>query len=352
MWRAAIFDRKAFVQSGLQTKINQMFYRTAGELLKRTSTRLICADVGSAGGIHPRFVKVRDHIDMIGFDADENECRRLQANARIGDRCVHAAIGRDGEDVVVELHKKRQTSSIYPTDMERVRRYPDPDRYSSEKMVRLKTVSLDSVCKAEKIANFDYLKVDTEGHELAILEGYHGSLMMAEIEINFHPFRKGIPLFDQVMSLMRSRGFILIDLRRAFANPERTRDLNHYAAKGFLIFGDALFLLDPFAHETHRYLSTPELRAKYLALLCLYGYAAEALMVLDILADKKLAPQGEIDQSRKIILSHSRQNWRLEIGGLGRVMFLMEKFVHLPFSVRSGLRVSRVAQSDREVGNY
>jgi FkbM family methyltransferase len=336
----------------LQTQPNYMFYRTAVELLKHASTRLICADVGSAAGVHPRFFEVRDRIDMIGFDADEDECRRLQAQARSGDRFVHAAIGRDGEDVVVELHKKRQTSSIYPTDMERVGRFPDADRFTSQKTVRLKTVSLDAVCKAEKITGFDYLKVDTEGHELAILEGYHGPLMMAEIEVNFHPFRKGLPLFDQVMSLMRSRGFLVADLRRTFWSPERTRDFNHYGAKGFLIFGDALFLLDPFARETHQYLSTPGLRAKYLALLCVYGYAAEALMVLDILADKKLAPQGEIGQCRKIILAHSQQNWRLEIGGLGRVMLLVEKLVRLPFSARAGLRVGRAAQSDREVGNY
>jgi len=39
-------------------------------------------------------------------------------------------------------------------------------------------------------SEIDYLKVDAEGQELAVLEGYLGSFPASELEFSFYPFQR------------------------------------------------------------------------------------------------------------------------------------------------------------------
>lgn len=326
-----------------------MYASTALAILRDAGTRLKCIDVGSAGGFHPRIEAVQSQADIIGIDADPEECARLNAAAKSWERYINAAVGREGETVELELHKKRKTSSCYKTDMERVRHFNDADRFTEEGTIFFTTRSLDSICQSEKIDRIDYLKIDVEGLELAVLGGYSGKFLLAEMEVSFHPFRKDIPLFDEIMKHMRERGFFLLDLRRTFWSPMRQKDLRNYAAKGVLMFGDALFALDPFIEDNHALLSTAAVRARYIALLCLYGYAAEALMMIDVLTDIKLMPANEAKRLENIIRrGGARHKFKPR---LGRLLLFLEKWVQFPVSVKSGLFMSNYCQGDGDLGN-
>jgi len=326
-----------------------MYISIAKELLKSAHTRSVCIDVGSAGGFHPRLESIRSNMDVIGFEADSEECARLNAVAKHGDRHINAAIGRDNEKVVLEFHNKRKTSSCYKTDMNRVRYFHDAGRFTPDGEISFTTRSLDTVCASEGISRIDYVKIDVEGHELAVLEGYTGAFLLAEIEVYFHPFRKGACFFDQIMHHMRERGFILLDLRRSYWSPNRVNEIRNYGAKGLPMFGDALFVLDPFLETNYPVLSTMDARARYLSLLSLYGYTAEALMVIDVLKDKKMMPFNEAETFENIIKKGSiRRKFKLR---LGRLMLFIEKWIQLPVSVRSGLFLSKYYQSDGELGN-
>jgi FkbM family methyltransferase len=319
-------------------------------LLKDAGVRLKCIDIGSAGGFHPRMEAIREYADMIGVDADPQECARL--NAAAGKNCgryINAAVGRENEKVELILRKKRQTSSCYKTDMERVRHFHDADRFTQEGALSFTTRSLDSVCRSEKIDGIDYLKIDVEGSELAVLDGYSGSFLLAEIEVNFHPLRKDIPLFDEIMNHMRKRGYLLIDLRRIFWNPLRQKDLGNYPAKGLLMHGDALFALDPFKEANHVFLNTAAARARYLSLLCVYGYLAEALMVIDVLLKARLMSADEAKRSEEIIRRGAvPRKWRPR---LARFLLSLEKWVRIPNVLKSGLLMYNYYQYDYHQGD-
>lgn len=326
-----------------------MYAEVARALLEYGQTRPVCIDVGSAGGFHPRLESIRSSIDIIGFDADPEECARLNAVARHGERHINAAIGRDDEEVVLELHIKRKTSSCYKTDLGRIGYFDDAQRYSPDGEITFKTRSLDNVCSSEGISRIDYIKADVEGHELAVLEGYTGQFLLAEVEVTFHPFRKGICLFDQIMHHMRERGFILIDLRRTYWSPNRVSDVRDYGAKGLIMFGDALFCLDPFLKENHSALSTMDARARYLALLSLHGYTAEALMSIDVFKETGLVLPDEAQAFEKIIL---RDSYKRKIKPrLGRIMMWLEKWIQWPVSVRTGFFLGKHYQGDGDLGN-
>ncbi|MCG2775796.1 MAG: FkbM family methyltransferase [Desulfobacterales bacterium] len=326
-----------------------MYVSTSLALLKEADTRLVCVDVGSAGGFHPRIEAIRSRADIIGFDANPEECARLNAAARAGERHINAVVGRENEKVCLELHKKRKTSSCYVTDMNRVRHFHDAERFTKEGTISSTTLSLDSICRSEGLDHIDYLKVDVEGLELSVLQGYTGPLLLAEAEVNFHPFRKDIPLFDEIMAEMRKRNFFLVDLRRTYWSPIKMREIRNYANKGFIMFGDALFALDPFVEANYAFLETAAARASYLALLCLYGYTAEALMVVDVLTDAGLMPADEAEKSSGII--RKKGTSRKLKARLGRPLLFAEKYVQLPISISSGLFMTDYCQADGDLGN-
>lgn len=329
-------------------KIDSTYIRTAKDILNFGQIKPVCIDVGSAGGFHPRLEAIQSNIELIGFDADPDECARLNAENKRGRRHINAAIGRENEQVILELHHKRKTSSCYPTDIDRVAHFHDFERYAPEGEISFKTTSLDQVCASEGIDCIDFIKVDVEGHELAVLEGCSELFLLAEVEVYFHPFRKGAATFDEIMNHMRNRGYLLMDLRRNFWSPDRTGELRNFGAKGFLMHGDALFCLDPFLGENHSAFTASGSITKYLALLCLYGYPTEALMCVDIFRKKGLMPDGDATIIENIIMKYKCRKFGFR---LGRILLFLEKWIAMPVAVKSGLFLSKFYQADGDLGN-
>jgi FkbM family methyltransferase len=324
---------------------------TALAVLEEADTDLVCVDVGSAAGFHPRFREVKSRARLIGFEPDPDECSRLTRTAEPGERYINAALGRSGEQVSFHLHRKRNTSSVYDTDRVRLSHFDDATRLDVERVQLLRTRSLDEVGRSEGILPIDYLKVDVEGHELSVLEGYSGRLLMAEIEVTFHPFRIGVPLFDEVMRHMRQRGLFLLDLRRTYWSPGERREIRNHPTKGMLMFGDALFALDPHLEMNGHWLDTTSDRAKYLALLCLYGYPAEALMCLDVFRASRQVDDGELERIRASITRFARsRKWAQP--RVARLLLLLERWFSLPIAVSEGLFLNDGAQTDGELGNW
>src|SRR5712692_6768966 len=197
-------------------------------ILDTADADLVCVDVGSAAGFHPRFREVKSRARLIGFEPDPDECARLIQTAEPGQRYINAALGRSGEQISFHLHRKRNTSSAYDTDLARLRYFDDGHRLDVDRVQVIRTRSLDEVMQSEGLQPIDYLKVDVEGHELSVLEGYSGRLLMAEIEVTFHPFRVAVPLFDEVMRHMRQRGLFLLDLRRTYWSPAKRREIRNH----------------------------------------------------------------------------------------------------------------------------
>jgi hypothetical protein len=94
----------------------------------------------------------------------------------------------------------------------------------------------------------DYLKVDTQGAELSILKGAGDLLDSArvlEVEVEFNPIYKGQPLFSDVDTFLRDKGFVLWKLSH----------LVHYGmeGEGFLDLGDDLIHNDANSQKIKKY---------------------------------------------------------------------------------------------------
>jgi FkbM family methyltransferase len=246
---------------------------------------LTLIDIGARGGLQPNWKQARPHLRVIGFEPDPDECARL---ARTSDPAktlyINAALHRQPDELTFNLGRAGGTSSLLEPDWDYLNRFPDPERYQVVKRVALKVDTLDRVLPAHDVRDADFIKIDTQGAELAILEGGRATLAQqvfgVELEVLFGCLYVGQPRFGQLDDLLGELGFQLMDLRPSYW--KRARGARYGGPRGQLAFADVLYFkteqrfqqeLDVIADVTQR--RARLLRAISVSLL--YGYVDYAI---------------------------------------------------------------------------
>lgn len=219
------------------------------------SDRLTVLDIGARGGPDPRWLPLGDAVQIVGVEADPEECARLNARSfAVPCRYLQAALGRhDGTQAVLNLTKQPGCSSLLEPNTEFLRAFPYGEAFNVERKVPLSLTSLDTLCRTHDV-HADVIKIDTQGYELEILAGGEAAVAEAfliELEVEFNPLYRDQPLFGDLDGHLRARGFGLLGLRRTAwrRNFEGPTSLG-----GTVVHGDALFYrLDlPTTAETRR----------------------------------------------------------------------------------------------------
>ena len=100
-----------------------------------------------------------------------------------------------------------------PTGNRMANRPPRPGEFIES----VSTNSGDTFVAAQKIGTIDILKVDTEGHDLAVLMGFGqtlrtGRVTIAEAEVSMNPHNtKHVP-FEHIKGFMEAAGFLLFHI--------------------------------------------------------------------------------------------------------------------------------------------
>ncbi len=193
-------------------------------------------DIGARGGFAPYWGHYRGCINIRGFDPDKQQ-------ERISDgKCKARALSGDGKDRVFYIIRYAASSVFYPPNVEFTNRLKNRDILNVVDTVELKTITLDSLNVQP-----DFIKLDTEGSELEILQGGAKTLtgvLGVSVEVEFVELFKGQPVFRDVDAFMISQGFTLYDiepyrLERAIRN-------NGHHRTGQVIGGQALYFRDIF----------------------------------------------------------------------------------------------------------
>jgi len=171
-------------------------------------------------------------VTVIGFDADCNEADRLQKKYPNHKFFGETLGSDDGIHDLFITESPACTSLLEPLP----RNWEFAGRKGRAKVIKIegvKTRTLDSWCKEHEIYP-DFLKIDVQGYELNILQGYKDINRVAgiETEVFFHYLYLGQDLFYKTYRYLEQRGFGLYKLDQCLWN-ER------------LVFGDAVFL-NPF----------------------------------------------------------------------------------------------------------
>jgi hypothetical protein len=149
-------------------------------------------------------------------------------------------------EVIFNVTSKAAVSSVLRPNKTFLERFPDAERFDVVRTLRLEATTLDTALQANGIREIDFLKIDTQGSDLWVLQGARQALANAcgvEVEVEFVPLYQGQPLLNEVDHFMQANGFELFDINRGYWKRKMRGDLG--GRHGQLVFGDALYLRSP-----------------------------------------------------------------------------------------------------------
>ena len=149
------------------------------------------------------------HADLVGFEPDEKQFAALQALGQERAHYLPHAVG-DGDDHELRVCRSPGMTSLLEPNQEVLQHFHGFGEWGEVvKRVPVSTRRLDDVPEAR---GCDYLKIDVQGGELAILQ--HATEILAgcgvvHIEVQFVPFYEDQPLFAELDQALRNAGFWL-----------------------------------------------------------------------------------------------------------------------------------------------
>ena len=269
---------------------------------------LVLVDVGARGGVKNNWKPAESHLRVIRFEPDKLEFGRLVERSQSdGGRITIFNTALHKERGVLKLYvaKDRGLTSIFEPNREFLDTFPEAERFDTTDIAQIEVDTLDHVLLEGSVEDVDFVKANTQGSELFVLQGgdqtLASSVVGVEVEVEFVPIYKGQPLFTDVDTYLRQLGFALFDLRPCFWKRAAGRGIG--GPQGQMICADALYLRTlPSLEQMLGACDATRRKAKLLKALSvsiLYGYydyalemARQSAPVLD--ADERAAIEGQL----------------------------------------------------------
>jgi len=219
--------------------------------MSKSKFELTVIDIGAWGGVSSEWESIGDYTNIIGFEPDKKECKRLNKlkNDKISSQKFYplAVAGGLGSRNFYVTRRATVASLVRP-NQKAWKLYGIPGsernrRAEVKKIIKVSTTTLDNFCDKENIKP-DFLKIDTQGSELEIIkEGFSKNiknLIGIEIEVEFIPLYKDQPLFSEIEQYLRQHDFELFGLKRHMWKMHNGTTVTKKSG-GRITFADALF---------------------------------------------------------------------------------------------------------------
>jgi len=219
-------------------------------LLSDAAIKLV--DIGGRGSAFAWLLPLAAFADYYVSEPDVAEAERLkqqlplEAPWRTVTVMAEAMGSRRGESHLY-LTTRPGLSSLLEPDPEVTRRFYLEAKFRVVKTTTVPTVPLDEASTQYGFADATFLKIDTQGTELDILQSgsrlVRESLLGIHTESLFHPFYKGQSLFADVDTYLRQNGFALFSLNRTTLRRFGYRESLY--SKRVIAWAHCLYLREP-----------------------------------------------------------------------------------------------------------
>lgn len=271
-------------------------------------------DIGARDGIGwPWNILMKDSVDVILVEPDPAEAKLLE-DRRQG-RVLPYALWSEETELQLNINNSPGTSSVFEPNMPFLQQFEDSQRFKAKDKITVQTKTVDRLAKNGEINTVDFVKIDVQGGELAILQGgeffFRDNIIGLESEVEFTPMYKDQPLFSDIDIFAREKlGLELWDIRKTYWKYKKRRSNPHTPVKGRLIFGDALYLrpissLDEWLSGMEKEIATSKVHALITASI-VYGFLDYAFVVVNSSFSRKYLTEedkkvliGRIDVASK-----------------------------------------------------
>jgi len=261
-------------------------------------------DIGAAGGLQDRWKPFSSFVDLVAVEPDpraKESIERLESTSLRSLHRVNSPLASTHREIDFFLCKHPRQSSVLKPNSKHFAKYNDGHKWNVEKVEQMSAITLDSAL-ASKIQP-TFLKLDTQGSELDILQGAMTTLhscLGIEVEVEFREIYQSQPLFGDLSKFLLDNEFDFIDFV-AFGKWERSRPDGLRTFLGELIHADALFLRSPeSAVDLAKKLNDPSLIRRYLALLFIYLRSDMMRATLKLAFDQGLVDKLATKELREI----------------------------------------------------
>lgn len=179
---------------------------------------LVLVDVGASGAPPHAWRELAPLATYVGFDPD---LRELHESNDYGFRrfiMVDKAItSRSGDTVDFNLTASPHCSSVLTPNVDALSRYSFTELFDVVRTASVQSTTMRAALEAAGISRIDWLKLDTQGTDLDIIESLdpelHDGLLAVDIEPGVDEFYVAENTFTQAHDRLMSRGFWLADAR-------------------------------------------------------------------------------------------------------------------------------------------
>ena len=282
---------------------------------------IVLIDVGARGGIAHKWESLTDVINVIGFEPDESECKRL--NEATESKHVYLPIALFNKKGKIKLNLTRNLAccSTFEPNYTLIERFLAAKDFEITSSIEVNCDTLDEVIKTTDVKDVDFIKLDTQGSELQILQGAENVLSEfcvfgVEVEVEFSPLYRNQPLFADVDGFLQEKGFTLFDIKtplgrkiRKTVQPNESRDL-----KGQGLWTYALYFRDLVSEKSKCFDKfNLEKVVKAIAIAELHGFNDFALELLDFYLNKGIITNSVYNNIRKMLLPYRKGKFNPEL---------------------------------------
>jgi FkbM family methyltransferase len=172
--------------------------------------RIDVVDIGASALGQPPYQRLVDEgsvARVIGFEPSPAEFKKLSELPRKEHVYLPYAIG-DGNEAVLNICESPGMTSLLEPNLELLKHFHGYGEWGRiVERVPVATRRLDDVTEIDRV---DYLKLDVQGSELAVLRGGARTLertLIIHLEVAFVPLYKEQPLFGDLDLFLRAAGF-------------------------------------------------------------------------------------------------------------------------------------------------
>jgi FkbM family methyltransferase len=231
--------------------------------------KIVMVDVGARGGLEKDMERYLDSLDITLCEADPLEAARLKTlgYARVFD-CIVGSSESKQKSLTIGAHPG--TSSCLKLNSNYLDFYCSgaTQRFTPVTEIMRPSVSLISLLE-DSIDNIDYLKIDTQGSELEVLQGLgQYRPIIIKCEVSYVPLYEESALIHDIQKYLFDLGYILFHVSSVM----RSAPLKHKSSRPFdrtviPLHGDAYFMPD----WTRWRSVVGERQRKYEALMHIFG---------------------------------------------------------------------------------